>query len=161
MSFNFVSLSTDAVFAGLSLTTKQMPMNPLGNKEVERAISKEDIEELNRKQAIRDFGIHAVETQRTDVDKEAEDNMPWSEIMNQLQLKPTGDEEEDFNNIMDEIRFQIDNAQSQYDLNYYEWLMEHTSRMFMEQQDAEELYSNDMRYFENLSRMQTINMRVL
>lgn len=142
MSINFVSFNTDAVYTGLKLSARQMPMNPLGNKEVERA-NIEDSEDLRRTQGLLNLGEKVFETQKTDVNKEPEGNVPWSDIMKQLQLLCTGNEEEDFNNIMEEIQFQIDNAQTQYDLNYYQWLMEHTTRLFMSLDDLQGLYEED------------------
>lgn len=146
MSINFISLNNDAVFSGINLTTKQMPMNPFGNKEVERATTNET-EDLKRSQGLLELGARIASSQKTDVDKEPEGNIPWGDIMRQLELKQTGDEEEDYNSIMDEIMFQIEHAQSQYDLNYYEWLMEHTNRLFMSLGDAsEEYYTEDESY---------------
>lgn len=139
MSINFISFNNDAVFSGLSLSARQMPINPLGNKEVERATARET-EENTRLQGILNLGAKIAESQKTDVDKEPEGNVPWSDIMKQLQLHCTGEEEEDFNNIMEEIQFQIDNAQTQYDLNYYQWLMEHTARLFMSLDDVNQMY---------------------
>ena len=106
MSINFISLNNDAVFSGLNLSSRQMPINPFGNKEVERAIH-QDSEELRRTQSLLELGARIAESQKTDVDKEPEGNVPWADIMKQLQLKYTGDEEEDFNNIMEEIQFQM------------------------------------------------------
>lgn len=160
MSINFVSLNNDAVFRGLNLSSRQMPINPFGNKEVERAIT-EDTEDLRRTQGLLELGARIAESQKTDVDKEPEGNIPWADIMRQLQLKCTGDEEEDFNNIMEEIQFQMEHAQTQYDYNYYEWLMEHTTRLFMSLEDAQEIYSEDNQYFEGLSQLSTINMNML
>lgn len=161
MSINIVSFNSDAVFSGINLSTKQMPMNPLGNKEVERAIN-QDTEELRRTQGLLELGAKIAESQKTDVDKQPEGNIPWADIMRQLQLKCTGDEEEDFNNIMEEIFFQIDNAKTQYDLNYYQWLMEHTHRLFLSLEDAQEEYLNENnQYFEGLSQLGTINMTML
>ncbi len=159
MSINFVSLNNDAVFSGINLSTKQMPLNPLGNKEVERAIT-EDSEELKRTQSLLELGARIAESQKTDVDKEPEGNIPWADIMNQLDLKCTGDEEEDFNNIMEELQFQIDNAQSQYDLHYYEWLMDQTNRLFMSLDDAEKEYE-DENDFSMLNQLANINMTML
>lgn len=160
MSMNFVSFNTDAVFNGINLSTRQMPLNPLGNKEVERAIT-EDTEELRRTQSLLELGARIAESQKTDVDKQPEGNIPWADIMKQLQLRCTGDEEEDFNNIMEEIQFQIDHAQTQYDLNYYEWLMDHTTRLFMSLDDAEENYQEQTYDLDGLSQLATINMQML
>lgn len=160
MSINFVSLNNDAVFAGYNLSTRQMPMNPLGNKEVERAIT-EDTEELRRTQNLLELGARIAESQKTDVDKEPEGNVPWSQIMQQLQLHCTGDEEEDFNNIMEEIQFQMENAQSQYDYNYYSWLFDYTTKLFSSQEEEQKEYSEENPYFRSLGNMQTINMSIL
>ena len=83
--------------------------------------------------------------------------------MEQLQLQMTGNEQQDFNNIMEEIQFQIDNAQSQYDLNYYEWLMEHTSRLFMSLDEAQNVYEreNENRYLYTIDDFSTVNMQIL
>ena len=153
MSINFISLNNDAVFSGINLSTRQMPMNPLGNKEVERATTNET-GDLKRSQGLLELGARIASSQKTDVDKEPEGNIPWADIMRQLELKQTGDEEEDYNSIMDEIMFQIEHAQSQYDLNYYEWLMEHTNRLFMSLGDANEEYFEE----ENASQIPMMNM---
>lgn len=58
------------------------------------------------------------------------EDLPWADIMQQLEIPVSGNEEDDFNNIMDEIRNKIHTAKSKYDLNYYEWLIEHTYRVF-------------------------------
>ncbi len=160
MAINFVSFNNDAVFAGYNLSTRQMPMNPLGNKEVERAIT-ENSDELRRTQNLLELGARIAESQKTDVDKEPEGNVPWSQIMQQLQLLCTGDEEEDFNNIMEEIQFQMEHAQSQYDYNYYSWLFDYTTKLFSSQEDAQGEYSEENPYFRSLSNMQTINMSIL
>ena len=81
--------------------------------------------------------------------------------MKQLQLRCTGDEEEDFNNIMEEIQFQIDHAQTQYDLNYYEWLMDHTTRLFMSLDDVQQRYEEETYDLDGLSHLATINMQML
>ena len=146
MSINFISLNTDAVFSGLNLSMKQMPLNPLGNKEVERAIN-QDSDDLNKTQSLLELGERIAESQKTDSDTNPKGNLPWSDVMRQLQLKCTGDEEEDFNNIMDEIQFQIDNAQTQYDLNYYQWLMEHTQRLFLSLDDTQDQYLIDDNHY--------------
>ena len=57
-------------------------------------------------------------------------DLPWADIMQQLEIPVSGNEEEDFNDIVDEIRNKIYTAKSKYDLNYYEWLIEHTYRVF-------------------------------
>lgn len=142
MSINFVSFNPDAVFNGLNLSARQMPLNPVGNKEVERA-NIEDSEDLRRTQGLLNLGSKVYETQKTDVNKEPEGNIPWADIMKQLQLQCTGNEEEDYNNIMEEIEFQIQHAQTQYDLNYYQWLMEHTTRLFMSLDDVNEEYEEE------------------
>ncbi|MCR5261479.1 MAG: hypothetical protein K6C94_06530 [Candidatus Gastranaerophilales bacterium] len=142
MSINFVSFNPDAVYNGLQLSARQMPLNPLGNKEVERA-TVEDSEDLRRTQGLLNLGGKVYETQRTDVNKEPEGNVPWNEIMEQLQLECTGNEEEDFNNILDEINFQINNAQTQYDMNYYKWLLDYTYRVFMSVEDARQEYMEE------------------
>lgn len=160
MSINLVSLNTDAVFTGYNLSSRQMPINPLGNKEVERSIT-ENSEELRRTQGLLELGSKIAESQKTDVDKEPEGNVPWSEIMRQLQLICSGDEEEDFNNIMEEIQFQMENAQSQYDYNYYSWLFDYTTKMFSSQENISSDYSEENPYFRSLSNMQTINMSLL
>ena len=160
MSINFVSFNNDVVFAGYNLSTRQMPMNPLGNKEVERAIT-EDTEDLRRTQGLLELGAKIAESQKTDVDKEPEGNVPWSEIMRQLQLHCTGNEEDDFNNIMEEIQFQMEHAQSQYDYNYYSWLFDYTMKMFSEQENEQTEMKGDNPYFRSLSDMQTINMSLL
>lgn len=140
MSINFISVNNDAVFAGLNLSTKQMPMNPLGNKEVERATII-DTEELKRNQGLRELGARIASSQKSDIENETTgSNAPWSDIMRQLELQQTGEEDDDYNNIMEEILFQIENAQSQYDLNYYEWLLEHTNRLFMSTEDSNTEY---------------------
>lgn len=161
MSINFVSFNTDAVFSGLKLSARQMPLNPLGNKEVERA-NIEDSEDLRRTQGLLNLGGKVYETQKSDVNKEPEGNIPWSEIMQQLQLECTGNEEEDFNNVIEEIRFQIKHAQSQYDLNYYKWLMEYTYRIFMSAEDAREEYLQDNKpdYY-SIYDYSPINMQML
>ena len=160
MSINFVSLNTDAVFGGLNLSAKQMPLNPLGNKEVERA-NIEDSEDLRRTQGLLDLGGKVFETQKTDVDREPEGNVPWGDIMRQLQLNCTGNEEEDFNNIMEEIQFQIDHAQTQYDYNYYQWLMEHTSRLFMSLEDTQEAYEDEVTDFYEVYNYSPTTMSLL
>ena len=163
MSVNFVSFNTDAVYSGLNLSARQMPINPLGNKEVERAIT-ENSEAEKKVDRVLNFGEQVVESQKTDVDREPDgSNVPWADIMEQLQLQMTGNEEEDFNNIMEEIQFQIDNAQSQYDLNYYEWLMEHTSRLFMSLDEAQNVYEreNENRYLYTIDDFSTVNMQIL
>lgn len=161
MSYNFISLNNDAVFSGINLSTRQMPLNPLGNKEVEREINN-DTEELARTQSLLEFGSKIAESQKTDTEKQPEGNVPWADIMRQLELKCSGDEEEDFNNIMEEIKFQIENAQTQYDLNYYQWLMEHTHRLFLSLEDAKEEYIEDNFPYENLFYQHgTINMTML
>ena len=58
-------------------------------------------------------------------------DLPWADIMQQLELPVSGDEEEDFNTILETINDRIKKAQSKYDLNYYKWLAEHTYRVFM------------------------------
>lgn len=85
MSVNYVSLNTDAVFSGLQLTTKQMPINPLGNKELERA-NIENSEDIRNTKGTLNISKQIAESQNVDVDKEPEGNVPWSEIMKQLQL---------------------------------------------------------------------------
>ncbi len=160
MSINFVTLNTDAVFTGYNLSSRQMPMNPLGNKEVERSIT-ENSDELRRTQSLLELGSRIAESQKTDVDKEPEGNVPWSQIMQQLQLLCSGDEEEDFNNIMEEIQFQMENAQSQYDYNYYSWLFDYTTKMFSSQENVSADYNDENPYFSSLSNMQTINMSLL
>lgn len=161
MSMNFVSFNTDAVYNGINLSYRQMPMNPLGNKDVERAIN-EETEELNRTKNVIDIGSKISESQKTDPDGQPQGNVPWSEIMEQLQLLCTGDEEEDFNNIVEEIGFQLKNAQTQYDYNYYKWLLEYTYRVFMSLEDAEEEYQeeNQVEYYK-IKDYNNINMRML
>ena len=39
--------------------------------------------------------------------------------------------------------------------------MEHTTRLFMSLEDAQEIYSEDNQYFEGLSQLSTINMNML
>ena len=161
MSINFVSFNSDAVYNGLKLSARQMPLNPLGNKEVERA-NIEDSQDLRRTQGLLNLGGKIYETQKTDVNKEPEGNVPWSEIMEQLQLQCTGNEEEDFNNILDELHFQIDNAPTQYDLNYYKWLLDYTYRVFMSVEDAREEYMQDTQpdYYD-IYDYSNINMQML
>ncbi len=160
MSINFVSLNTDAVYNGLNLSMKQMPINPTGNKELERA-NIENSEDIRKTQGLLNLGGKIYESQKTDVDKEPEGNVPWSAIMKQLQLLCTGNEEDDFNNIMEEIEFQIAHAQTKYDYNYYNWLMEHTMRLFMSIDDVNKEYEEENSYLNELSNMATINMSML
>jgi len=59
------------------------------------------------------------------------EEIPWADIMQQLELPVSGDEENDFNSILETIKEKIRNSPSKYDLNYYKWLAEHTYRVFM------------------------------
>lgn len=84
-----------------------------------------------------------------------EKDLPWSDIMRQLELPVSGNEEDDFNNIMDEIRNKIENVSSKYDLNYYEWLMDHTYRVFMSLDETHEEYKeSDFFYDTDISEFE-------
>jgi len=62
---------------------------------------------------------------------EINEDLPWADIMRQLEITVSGNAEDDFNNILDEIHNKIRCAKSKYDMNYYKWLVEHTYRVFM------------------------------
>jgi len=88
----------------------------------------------------------------------SKNDYPWADIMKQLEIPVSGDEEEDFNIILETIREKINDSQSKYDLNYYEWLMEHTYRVFMsldetheEYKDSDFILDDDFEEFLNLA----------
>lgn len=76
-----------------------------------------------------DDNFYLEQLEQKDVPTQKED-LPWADIMQQLEIPISGNEEDDFNDILDEIRNKINSAKSKYDLNYYEWLIEHTYRVF-------------------------------
>jgi len=88
----------------------------------------------------------------------SKNDLPWADIMKQLEIPVSGDEEEDFNKILETIREKINASQSKYDLNYYEWLMEHTYRVFVsldatheEYKDSDFILDGDFEEFLNLA----------
>jgi hypothetical protein len=135
-------------------------MNPLGNKEVERAITKET--EEAKENSFAAINTNISEAQKANINNSnPQSSAPWQELMEQLQLHYTGFEEEDYNNIMEELEFQLKHARSQYDYKYYEWLLNTTNNIFAGISDDQEEIDEYNQYLSQLSQLQTINMRKL
>ncbi len=118
----------------VALSLRQMGIQPTGNKELDRMIAEQEnaINRLNSDDGKLKINTEesVVETTKSDTDNTDVNDLPWADVMYQLGLTPTGDEEEDYNTIIEEIDYQLENAQSEYDVSYYTWLRSDVDEIF-------------------------------
>ena len=78
----------------------------------------------------KNFSLDVMQYGKIHYDLIPEEELPWSDIMRQLEIPISGVQEDDFENIIDAIKGKIEGA-SLEDLAYYEWLVDHTYRIFI------------------------------
>ena len=145
----------------LALTFRQMGIQPTGNRELDRAIAKQEneINDLNETESLGEIAERVYATDKSDTEDTDVNSFPWAEIMYELGLIPSGDEDEDYNAIMQELDYRLQYAESEDDIHYYTWLQTETDEIFGGYVPEDGNYLNDM--FLGASQLATINFTML
>lgn len=149
-------------YEALALTFRQMGIQPTGNKELDRAIAEQEneINDLNEADSLGEILQKIYETNKPDTEDTDVNSSPWANIMYQLGLIPSGDEDDDYSTIMQELEYRMQYAESEDDIYYYTWLQRETDEIFGGYiPENEENEYDDM--FLGASQLATVNFTML